>query len=138
MSNVQYQRLLEIVRRNLLALSNYRTFPKEDYIDFNVLFSLARGEEAYKEEVFLVYRSKRYTQYQISNQYLDEILIIQLFNSKTEKNRLGVVGSIIHLSIYINRIEKKKTRESIEIRYTIIQQNLTCNCFEILRDRVED
>jgi hypothetical protein len=113
-------RPLKIVRRDPLALSDCRTFPKEDYVHFNVLFPSADGRESHKEEVFLAYGSEGHAWHWISNQEPDEVLIIQLFDSEAEKNGLGVAGGVMHSSVHIDGTEKEEARESVEVRCTVI------------------
>lgn len=120
-------RPLKPVRRDPLALSDCRTFPKEDYVDYNVLFPSAakdddngEGEISHKEEVFLAYGSEKHAWHWISNQQPDEVLLIQLFDSEAEKNGLGVAGGVMHSSVYIDGTEHEEARESVEVRCTVI------------------
>jgi len=113
-------RPLKAVRRDPLALSDCRTFPKEDYVDFNVLFPSAGGAENHKEEVYLAYGSEGHAWHWISNQQPDEVLIIQLFDSEAEKNGLGVAGGVMHSSVHVDGTEHEQARESVEVRCTVI------------------
>ncbi|KAN0098487.1 GA4 desaturase [Hyaloscypha variabilis] len=113
-------RPLKTVRRDPIALSDCRTFPKDDYVDFNVLFPSAGGGESHKEEVFLAYGSEGHAWHWISNQQPDEVLIIQLFDSEAEKSGLGVAGGVMHSSVHIDGTEYEEARESVEVRCTVI------------------
>ena len=116
-------RPLKPVKRDPLALSDCRTFPKDDYVDFNVLFPTnVRGEkeESHQEQVYLAYGSEKHEWHWISNQQPDEVLIIQLFDSEAEKNGLGVAGGVMHSSVQIEGTENEEARESIEVRCTVI------------------
>jgi hypothetical protein len=120
-------RPLKPVRRDPLALSDCRTFPKEDYVHYNVLFPSAvdefggrEGPMTHKEEVFLAYGSEKHSWHWISNQQPDEVLVIQLFDSEAEKNGLGVAGGVMHSSVHIDGTEHEEARESIEVRCIVI------------------
>ena len=113
-------RPLKTVKRDPLALSDCRTFPKEDYVDYKVSFPSAGGEESHKEEVFLACGSEGHAWHWISNQRPDEVLIIQLFDSEAEKNGLGVAGGVMHSSVHIDGTGKEEARESVEVRCTVI------------------
>jgi hypothetical protein len=118
-------RPLKTVRRDPLALSDCRSFPKKDYVDFNVLFptgvkSDGSNEESHKESVFLAYGSEKHEWHWISNQEPDEVLVIQLFDSDAEKNGLGVAGGVMHSSVHIEGTESEEARESVEVRCTVI------------------
>lgn len=116
-------RPLKPVRRDPLALSDCRTFPKEDYVPFNVLFPTGVGEESeksHREEVFLAYGSDKHEWHWISNQHPDEVLIIQLFDSEAERNGLGIAGGVMHSSVHIEGTEDEEARESVEVRCTVI------------------
>jgi hypothetical protein len=113
-------RPLKTVRRDPLAVSDCRTFPKEDYIPVNMLFPSADGGESHKEEVFLAYGSEKHAWHWIPNQEPDEVLIIQLFDSEAERNGLGVAGGVMHSSVHIEGTEMEEARESVEVRCTVI------------------
>ncbi|KAG0646425.1 Oxidoreductase chyM [Hyphodiscus hymeniophilus] len=90
-------RLLRTVRRDPLALSDCRTFPRDDYVDFSVLFPtgvkrVEGEEECHREQVFMARGNA------------DEVLVIQLFDSEAERE-----GT-----------EKEEARESVEVRCTVI------------------
>jgi GA4 desaturase len=113
-------RPLKTVRRDPLALSDCRTFRKEDYVKFNVLFPSADGGESHKEDVFLAHGSEGHAWHWISDQRPDEVLIIQLFDSEAEKNGVGVAGGVMHSSAQIEGTEEEEARESVEVRSTVI------------------
>ena len=116
-------RPLKPVRRDPIALSDCRTFPKEDYIPLNVLFpSGGEGKTSgtHTEQSFLAYGSEKHEWHWISNQQPDEVLIIQLFDSEAEKNGLGVAGGVMHSSVDIEGTEGEEPRESLETRCTVI------------------
>ena len=118
-------RPLKTVRRDPLALSDCRSFPSKDYIDFNVLFptgvkSDGSDEESHMESVFLAYGSEEHEWHWISNQEPDEVLVIQLFDSDAEKDGLGVAGGVMHSSVHIDGTEGEDERESVEVRCTVI------------------
>jgi hypothetical protein len=117
-------RPLKTVKRDPLALSDCRTFPKDDYVDFNVLFPTGvKGEgdeETHREQVYLAHGSEKHKWHWISNQQPDEVLIIQLFDSDAEKTGLGVAGGVMHSSVHLDGTENEEARESIEVRCTVI------------------
>lgn len=116
-------RPLKTVKRDPLALSDCRTFPKDDYVDFKVLFPTGvEGEESetHKTEVYLAYGSSEHGWHWISNQQPDEVLVIQLFDSEAEKNSLGVAGGVMHSSVQIEGTEEEEARESVEVRCIVI------------------
>jgi hypothetical protein len=115
-------RPLKTVRRDPIALSDCRTFPKEDYVDFSVLFptGVDDGSLSHRESVFLAYGSENHAWHWISNQKPDEVLVIQLFDSDAEKNGLGVAGGVMHSSVEIEGTQNEEARESIEVRCTVI------------------
>jgi hypothetical protein len=120
-------RPLKTVKRDPLALSDCRTFPKEDYIDFHVLFPTGvkeqgdgLGDGSHKEQVYLAYGSEKHEWHWISNQQPDEVLVIQLFDSEAEKNGLGVAGGVMHSSAHLEGTEAEEARESVEVRCTVI------------------
>ena len=116
-------RPIKPVRRDPIALSDCRTFPKEDYIPLNILFP-SGGEDGasgvHTEESFLAYGSDKHEWHWISNQKPDEVLIIQLFDSEAEKKGLGVAGGVMHSSVHIEGTEGEEPRESLETRCTVI------------------
>jgi hypothetical protein len=115
-------RPLKTVRRDPLALSDCRSFPKKDYVEFKVLFpsGVEGGEETHRESVYLAYGSEKHEWHWISNQEPDEVLIIQLFDSEAEKNGLGVAGGVMHSSVHIDGTQNEEARESVEVRCTVI------------------
>ena len=117
-------RPLKTVKRDPLTSSDCRTFPKEDYIDFNVLLpSGVQGkvnEESHREQVYLAYGSEKHEWHWILNQRPDEVLIIQLFDREAEKNGLGIAGGVMHSSVNIEGTEEEEARESVEVRCTVI------------------
>jgi hypothetical protein len=115
-------RPIKPVKRDPLALSDCRTFPKEDYVDFAVLFptGVDDGSVSHRESVFLAYGSEKHEWHWISNQEPEEVLIIQLFDSEAEKNGLGVAGGVMHSSVELEGTEDEEARESIEVRCTVI------------------
>jgi hypothetical protein len=120
-------RPLKPVRRDPLALSDCRSFPKEDYVEFNVLFPTgvegddeAGGCKSHKEQVFLAYGSEKHEWHWLSNQTPDEVLVIQLFDSEAKKNGLGVAGGVMHSSVHIDGTEDEEARASIEVRCVVI------------------
>jgi len=116
-------RPLKTVKRDPLALSDCRTFPKEDYVDFKVLFPTGVEEEesdTHRTEVYLAYGSDNHSWHWISNQQSDEVLVIQLFDSEAEKNGLGVAGGVMHSSVELDGTQEEEARESIEVRCMVI------------------
>ena len=117
-------RPLKPVRRDPLALSDCRTFPKDDYVEFNVSFptgvKVKGEEESHKEQVYLAYGSEQHEWHWISNQQSDEVLIIQLFDSDAEKEGRGIAGGVMHSSVQIEGTEGEEARESVEVRCTVI------------------
>jgi len=115
-------RPLKTVRRDPIALSDCRTFPKEDYVNFSVLCptGVDDGSSSHRESVFLAHASENHAWHWISNQEPDEVLVIQLFDSDAEKNGLGVAGGVMHSSVEIEGTENEEARESIEVRCTVI------------------
>jgi len=116
-------RPLKTVRRDPIALSDCRTFPKEDYIPLNIVLPTGTDGQAtgtHMEESFLAYGSEKHEWHWISNQQPDEVLIIQLFDTEAEKNGLGVAGGVMHSSVDIEGTEGEEPRESLETRCTVI------------------
>lgn len=115
-------RPLKTVKRDPLALSDCRTFPKEDYVDYTVLYptGVDDGTATHRAAVFLAYGSEQHAWHWISNQEPDEVLVIQLFDSEAEKNGLGVAGGVMHSSVELEGMEEEEARESIEVRCTVI------------------
>ncbi|KAG4442099.1 hypothetical protein IFR05_002385, partial [Cadophora sp. M221] len=79
-------RPLRTVRRDPLAVSDCRTFPLEDYVEFGVVFPTGVREEGdgkrgHREDVFLAYGRDSHEWFWISSQEPDEVLVIQLFDS---------------------------------------------------------
>lgn len=116
-------RPLKTVKRDPIALSDCRTFPKEDYVDVKVLIPTGVEKEAgetHRTEVYLAYGSDSHAWHWISNQQSDEVLVIQFFDSEAEMNGLGVAGGVMHSSVQIQGTEEEEARESIEVRCTVI------------------
>lgn len=116
-------RPLKTVKRDPLALSDCRSFPKSDYVRLNVMFPTNCGEgaeEAHPEESFLAYGSEAHEWHWISNQKPEEVLIIQLFDSEAEKEGRGVAGGVMHSSVDIDGTEAEEARESLEVRCTVM------------------
>jgi len=117
-------RPLKTVRRDPLALSDCRSFPKKDYVDFEVLIPGSTraegGEDTHREALFLAYGSETHEWHWISNQEPDEVLIIQLFDSEAEREGRGVAGGVMHSSVHIEGTEDEEARESVEVRCTVI------------------
>ncbi|KAH9213942.1 hypothetical protein DL95DRAFT_366448 [Leptodontidium sp. 2 PMI_412] len=114
-------RPLKTVRRDPLALSDCRSFPVEDYVEFSVVFPTGVREEGdvergHRENVFLAYGRDSHEWYWISKQEPDEVLVIQLFDSLAEKEGRGVAGGVMHSSVTIEGTEQEEARESVEVR----------------------
>lgn len=77
-------RPLKTVKRDPLALSDVRSFPQEDYVDYDVLFptGVDDGSTTHAEASFIPYGSDIHAWHWISNQEPDEVLVIQLFGSE--------------------------------------------------------
>ncbi|KAK0106854.1 hypothetical protein ONS95_003576 [Cadophora gregata] len=113
-------RPLKRVLRDPLALSDGKTFPREDYVEFEVRVpSGVRGEEEEKghpENVYLAYGSDSHEWFWIEKQEPDEVLVIQLFDSDAEKEGRGGAGGVMHSSVSIEGTENEEARESVEVR----------------------
>ncbi|KAH7356411.1 hypothetical protein BKA65DRAFT_592029 [Rhexocercosporidium sp. MPI-PUGE-AT-0058] len=113
-------RPLKTVLRDPLALSDCRSFPVEDYVEFSVVFptGVKDGdvEKGHEENVFLAYGSDDHEWYWISKQDPDEVFVIQLFDSDAERERRGVAGGVMHSSVSIQGTEEEDARESVEVR----------------------
>lgn len=114
-------RPLKTVRRDPLALSDCRSFPVEDYVEFSVMFPTGvkeegDAEEGHRENVFLAYGSDSHDWHWISKQEPDEVFVIQLFDSDAEKEGRGVAGGVMHSSVTIEGTEEEEARESVEVR----------------------
>ncbi|KAG4415944.1 hypothetical protein IFR04_010894 [Cadophora malorum] len=113
-------RPLKTVLRDPLALSDCTSFPKKDYVEFEVVFPSGvredREEKGHPENVFLAYGSESHEWFWIEKQEPDEVLIIQLFDSEAEKEGRGVAGGVMHSSVNIEGTENEEARESVEVR----------------------
>ncbi|KAH7407984.1 hypothetical protein BKA64DRAFT_436375 [Cadophora sp. MPI-SDFR-AT-0126] len=113
-------RPLKTVLRDPLALSDCRSFPKEDYVEFEVVFPSGVREvgdaKGHPEDVFLAYGSDSHEWFWIEKQEPDEVLVIQLFDSEAEKEDRGVAGGVMHSSVSIEGTENEEARESVEVR----------------------
>lgn len=147
-------RPLKKVKRDPLAVGDCNTFPKGDYVEFGVLFpsigkkaknenkSEEEGEvnereggvgfETHREQAYLAYGptgdelGERHDWYWIKDQDVDEVLVIQLFDSEAEKEGRGMGGGVMHSSVVVEGVngyedgEVKEARESCEVRCCVI------------------
>ncbi|KUJ17590.1 uncharacterized protein LY89DRAFT_57831 [Mollisia scopiformis] len=87
-------RPLKKVFRDPLAVGDCSTFPKDDYVHFDVLFpTIGQGEgETHREQAFLAYgpkgegKGERHEWYWVKEQDVDEVLVIQLFDSEARES----------------------------------------------------
>ncbi|KAF8851205.1 hypothetical protein BDZ45DRAFT_696086 [Acephala macrosclerotiorum] len=124
-------RPLKKVRRDPLAVGDCSTFPQADYVEFDVRFPTIGGREGetHGERAFLSYGPKgsrvgeRHEWYWIKGQDVDEVLVIQLFDSEAEKEGRGMGGGVMHSSVVLDEEdsgEVKEARESCEVRCCVI------------------
>lgn len=116
-------RPLRPVKRDPLAFADRRSFPKADFVSVRVVEPTGKGipnipieeKETHGSETYLAYGSDEHSWCWIWNMQPEEVVVIQLFDSKAEKD--GMCG-VMHSSVDVQGTEDEEPRESIEIRCT--------------------
>lgn len=114
-------RPLKRVTRDPLAFADRRTFPRSDYIRVKLVEPTGKAlrnlypeeAESHEAETLLAYGSDEHKWCWIWNMELEEVVVIQLFDSEAEKR--GYCG-VMHSSVDVPGTEHEPARESIEVR----------------------
>ncbi|KAE9372981.1 GA4 desaturase [Stipitochalara longipes BDJ] len=114
---------LKAVKRDPLAVADYRTCKAEDYVPIEAKappFGRQDTAESYVVETFSAGYSKEHKWYWIDNQTPEEILIVRFFDSDFEGQGYTAGGGVLHSSVEIPGTESRETRESLETRFLCI------------------
>ncbi|KAJ0143968.1 Uncharacterized protein HZ326_13239 [Fusarium oxysporum f. sp. albedinis] len=108
-------RPLKPVKRDPMAYVDYWTADEQDGISFwrnspgvHVTFEL---------DVLLTKANPKHKWYWISDQTPDEILLMKITDTESEKNGSDVAGGVHHCSFHLPGTEDEEVRESIETKF---------------------
>ncbi|KAI1392050.1 GA4 desaturase [Hypoxylon trugodes] len=111
-------RPLKTVKRDPLAVIDYRTINEEDYIPVDIktpCLGLGTNESHLAEGLVARY-SESHKWCWIDRQTPEEVLILKFFDSDAEKDGCTASGGTFHSSVELPRTENEEARESLEIR----------------------
>lgn len=116
-------RPLKTVRRDPLAVSDYRTSDEKDFVPMIVRYprlGLPGTSETYESESILARYSEKQTWYWVDKQTAEEIWIVRFFDSQDERAGSDASGGAFHSSVHLPGTEDEAPRESLECRLTCI------------------
>jgi hypothetical protein len=116
-------RPLRPIKRDPLALSDRRSFPKNDYIPVKLVEPTSKELQSsegltHETETYLAYGSDAHDWYWIWDMQPAEVLVIQLFDSLAEGEGIAGAGGVMHSSVDVEGTEGESARESLEVRCT--------------------
>jgi len=116
-------RPLRTVKRDPLAVADYRSFNEEDLMPTVVRYprlGLPGVSETYESESILARYSDKQKWHYIDAQTAEEIWIVRFFDSQDERAGSGASGGAFHSSVHLAGTENEPPRESLECRLTCI------------------
>ena len=112
-------RPLKPVKRDPLAVVDYKTVKEEDYIPVGVNYPcLGRPgtNDTHSANCFLAKHSEGHKWYWIDNQSPEEVLVLRFFDSDVEPSHGTAAGGVLHSSVEMAGTDDVEARESLEIR----------------------
>jgi hypothetical protein len=111
-------RPLKVVKRDPLAMADYRTIRDDDYVRVDVKYpKLGREKyETHLAECFLARHSEGHKWHWIDDQTPEEVLVLRFFDSDEEGKGSISAGGVLHSSVELPGTENEEPRESLEIR----------------------
>ncbi|KAG9251281.1 GA4 desaturase [Emericellopsis atlantica] len=112
-------RPLKTVKRDPLAVADYRTYSNEDYVPVGVntpCLGRPGTSETHSAECYLARHSQRHKWYWIDEQKPEEALVLKFFDSDSEEPHGVSAGGVLHSSVELPGTEGEEARESLEIR----------------------
>jgi hypothetical protein len=116
-------RPLRTVKRDPLAVADYRSVDEEDYVPLAVKYprlGLPGKSETYDSESIMAKYSEGHKWYWIDSQTAEEIWVVKFFDSDDEKAGSIASGGAFHSSVHLPGTENEEPRESLECRVTCI------------------
>jgi hypothetical protein len=109
-------RPLKKVRRDPLAVADYFSIPKQDYVGVGVKSRGFTGDYVGELSMISARKAGEHRWYWIPEQDVDEVLVVKLFDSESQRRGSGVAGGTGHGSPELEVEEDREARESVEVR----------------------
>ncbi|KAI1033024.1 hypothetical protein LB504_006223 [Fusarium proliferatum] len=108
-------RPLKPVKRDPMAYVDYWTADEEDGVSFWRNPPGVHG--TFESDVLLTKANPKHKWYWISDQTPDEVLLMKIMDTESEKYGSKIAGGVHHCSFHLPGTEKEEVRESIETKF---------------------